>query len=319
MQTKGRVASRQNKIGASGFFRKHIFPYWKNRFLFLLFVPVIIHFVVFKYVPMYGVLIAFQKYNIKDPAKSIWIGFENFRKMFAGISFMEVLRNTLVISFYKVVLGFPIPIIFALMLNEIKSAKFKKITQTLSYLPHFVSWVVLAGIFIEFFSPSRGPVNYLINMLTGNTVYFLGDKNYFRFTLVITHIWKTVGWSSIVYVSALSGIDVEQYEAAFVDGASRFKRAIYITLPGLIPVITIMFIFAMGNIIDDDFDQIFNLYSPAVYEVGDVISTYVYRKGIQSMEYGFSTAVGLFKNIIAFILVVSTNMTTRKFSEYGIW
>jgi putative aldouronate transport system permease protein len=191
--------------------------------------------------------------------------------------------------------------------------------QTLSYLPHFLSWVVLTGIFMEIFSPTRGIINYIISELGGTPIFFFGDKNWFRTLLVSTEVWKSVGWGSIIYLAALSNIDPTLYEAAVVDGASRWRQMWHITLPSLVPVVTIMFIFAVGGIINDDFDQIFNFYNPAVYEVGDVLSTYTYRIGITEMEYGLATASGLFINSIAFVLILITNFLTKRLNNYGIW
>jgi putative aldouronate transport system permease protein len=234
-------------------------------------------------------------------------------------SFREVFFNTLIISTYKLIVGFPMPILFALLLSELKGLRFKKTVQTISYLPHFVSWVVLGGIFLQLLSPSNGPVNGLLKALGLNTVYFLGDPKYFRMTLVISSIWKGVGWGSIVYLAAITGVDSELYEAAALDGANRPQMMWRITIPSIMPVITIMFIFAVGGIVSDDFDQIFNLYNSAVYRVGDVISTYTYRRGLQGMEYGFAAAVGLFQNVLGFILILVTNKLAAKFGDYGLW
>ena len=197
--------------------------------------------------------------------------------------------------------------------------RFKKVVQTVSYLPHFLSWVVLAGVIGTFLSPSTGPINGLLVQLGIKPIYFVADKNWFRPILVILSLWKEVGWSSIIYLAALSSVDPELYEAAMLDGAGRFKQTIHITLPAISNVIVIMLIFAVGGIVNDDFDQIFNLYTPAVYSVGDVLSTYVYRIGLEGMQYSYSTAIGLFKNVIAFILIITTNYLSGKFSDYGLW
>ncbi|WP_105618246.1 ABC transporter permease [Vallitalea okinawensis] len=298
------------------FFRE----YWKNRYLLLLLLPGIIFFIVFKYIPMYGLQIAFKDYKfLLGIHESPWIGLDTFRKMFAMESFWQVFRNTLVISFYQLVIGFPAPIIFALLLNEVRKMKFKKVVQTISYLPHFVSWVVLGGLFMQFLSPSIGPINILIKALGGQPIYFLADTDWFRTVLVSTEVWKGLGWNSIIYLAALSGIDPALYEAAKIDGAGRFKQVIHVTIPSLIPIITIMIIFATGKVVNDNFDQVFNLYNPAVYSVGDVLSTYTYRRGVVNMEYSFATAVGLFKNVISFGLVVGTNYIARRINDYGLW
>ncbi|GIP38462.1 protein LplB [Paenibacillus sp. J31TS4] len=303
-----------------GKFRLWLKSYVKYRYLFLMLLPCLLFFLVFKYMPMYGIVLAFKKYRIVDGIfGSPWNGLDNFRELLSGRDFPKAFRNTLLLSFYKLVFGFPAPIVLAILLNEIRLVLFKKFVQTLSYLPHFLSWVVLAGVFMEIFSPTRGVVNYFITMLGGDPIFFFGDKSWFRTLLVSTEVWKGVGWGSIIYLAALSNIDTSLYEAAIVDGASRFKQMLYITLPSMLPVITIMFIFAVGGIINDDFDQVFNFYNDAVYEVGDVLSTYTYRIGITQMEYGLSTASGLFINVIALILIVATNTIVKRFSDYGIW
>lgn len=294
--------------------------YWKNRYLFYMLYPCLIFFFIFKYVPMYGIILAFKDYRIVDGIfGSPWNGLDNFRELFSGRDFPRAFRNTIVLSLYKLVFGFPAPIILALLLNELRVIVFKKIVQTLSYLPHFLSWVVLAGVFMEIFSPTRGVVNYLISSFGLTPIFFFGDQSWFRTLLVGTEVWKGVGWGSIIYLAALSGVDPSLYEAAVVDGASRWKQTLHITLPSLAPVITIMFIFAVGGIISDDFDQIFNFYNESVYEVGDVLSTYTYRLGIKEMEYGLATASGLFTTVIAFALILITNFIVKRFSNYGIW
>ncbi len=294
--------------------------YWKNRYLVALFAPGILFFLVFKYVPIYGLVIAFKDYNFFDGImKSPWVGLAVFKELFKLRSFAEVFNNTIVISVLQFVFGFPAPIIFALLLNEVRNFRAKKTFQTISYLPHFVSWVILGGIFMQFFSPSIGPINILIKNLGGKPIYFLADPAWFRFVLVVTEVWKSIGWGSIIYLAALSSIDPELYEAAEIDGAGRWVRMRSITLPSLSPVITIMLILAIGKLVNDNFDQVFNLYNPAVYKVGDVMSTYMYRTGLMNMEYSLSTAVGLFKNTISFALVLGANAVAKRINEYGIW
>lgn len=301
--------------------KTQIHLYWQHKYLTLMFIPAIIFFLVFKYAPIYGIQIAFKSYRFRDGIfGSPWTGLENFRYIFQVDSFWQVLGNTLIISLYNLIFGFPAPIILALLLNEIKRMRFKKAVQTISYLPHFISWVVLGGLFVQFLSPSVGPINSFIKILGGDPIFFLADPKWFRTVLVLTSIWKGVGWGSIIYLASLSGINPELYEAAEVDGANRFKQMIYITLPGITPVITIMLIFATGGLIHDNFDQIYNLLvSPTVYKVGDVLSTYTYRMGLVNMEYSFSTAVGLFTNVISFILILLTNTIAKRINEYGIW
>lgn len=300
--------------------KRWFYEYWKYKYLTLMFVPAIIYYIIFHYIPIYGIQIAFKSYRFDLGIwGSPWIGFENFKTLLHTGSFWEVLRNTLTISFYKLLIGFPAPVIFALFLNEINHTSLKKTVQTISYLPHFMSWVVLGGLFAQFLSPSIGPINLFLKSIGINPIYFLADPKWFRFVLVTTSVWKGIGWGSVIYLASISSINTEMYEAAIVEGANRFHRAIYVTIPSLAPVITIMLIFSIGGLINDDFDQIFNLYNPAVYSVGDVLSTYSYRMGLVNMEYSFSTAVGLFKNIISFILIIMANKIANKINDYGIW
>ena len=299
-----------------GFFR----PYIKHWELFLLFLPVLAFLIIFCYKPMGGVVIAFQDFKILEGiAGSEWVGLKNFEKITRTPSFMRVLTNTVKISLLRMVCGFPAPIIFALLLNELQAVKFKKIVQTISYLPHFLSWVILGGIFISFLSPTTGPIGSVMTSLGLEPIYFLGDKKVFIPTLIVTGIWQSVGWGSIVYLAAISGVDTGLYEAAVLDGANRFQSVWHITIPSIMPTVTIMFILNMGGILNAGFDQIFNLYNDAVMSVADIIDTYVYRRGLVEMDYSFSTAVGLAKNVVGFIFVITTNAFARKFSEYGLW
>lgn len=294
--------------------------YYKHRYLFLMLLPALIHFFVFRYMPIYGAQIAFKDfYPLKGIWESQWVGFEHFAAMFKGRYFLPVLRNTLLISTYKLLVGFPAPIILAIMLNEVKKMHFKKVIQTISYLPHFISWVVLAGIVIEFLSPSRGPINILLQSIGAKPIFFVAEEAWFRSVLVVSSVWKGIGWGSIIYLAAVTGIDPALYEVADIDGAGRLRKIWNVTLPGLMPVMIIMFIFAIGKIITDDFDQIYNLYNINVYSVGDVIATYTYREGLGHMNYSYSTAVGLFKNVISFSLVLSTNYLARRVNEHALF
>ena len=291
-----------------------------NKALLIMLIPGLVYYAVFCYAPMYGLQISFKDFRIMDGiAASPWVGLKYYEMALANTEFWRVFKNTLIISGLKLLINFPAPIILALLLNEVRAMRFKKVVQTVSYLPHFLSWVVLAGVIGTFLSPSTGPINGLLVQLGIKPIYFVADKNWFRPILVILSLWKEVGWSSIIYLAALSSVDPELYEAAMLDGAGRFKQTIHITLPAISNVIVIMLIFAVGGIVNDDFDQIFNLYTPAVYSVGDVLSTYVYRIGLEGMQYSYSTAIGLFKNVIAFILIITTNYLSGKFSDYGLW
>ncbi len=290
--------------------------YKKCKYLFLLLIPVIVYFFIFHYLPMYGVIIAFKDFSpLKGIIRSDWIGLKHFRKLFSGMYFLPVLRNTLIISFSKLLFGFPAPIILCLVLNEVKSLRFKKAVQTVSYLPHFIGWVVLAGIVKEVFSPSHGLVNYIIQLFGGNPIFFVGSKQWFRPVIVGSSIWRNIGWDSIVYMAAIAGIDSQLY----LDGAGRMQKIRYITLPSLIPTIVIMFIFAVGGVMADDFDQIYNMLNAQVMDVGDVIGTYTYRVGLQQMDYGYATAVGLFKNVISLVLVTLCNKLSKTLSGSSLW
>ena len=287
---------------------------------YIMLIPGILFFLVFCYGPMYGLVIAFQDfYPLRGISGSDFVGLKHFRELFTNPFFLSVLRNTLIISFYKLLICFPAPIIFCLALNEIKSHGFKKAVQSISYLPHFISWVVVSGIFLEFLSPSRGPINILLKELGFEPIFFVADPKYFRAVLVITDMWKSVGWGSIVYLAAITNVDPALYEAAEMDGAGRIKQILHVTLPSIMPIITVMFIMESGKILNDSFQQVYNFLTPTTYGVGDVISTFVYRMGIQNMQYSFTTGVDLFKNTISFILVVITNAIARKTSDYGLW
>ncbi|OXS61892.1 protein lplB [Cohnella sp. CIP 111063] len=298
---------------------------WKQvvhyRVLYVMMLPGIAYFILFHYVPMYGVTLAFKNFLFMEGISgSPWVGLKHFEKAFSDPYFFQIIRNTLLISLYKLFFGFPVPILFALLLNEVTSLRFKKLVQTASYLPHFISWVVMSGIFIMVFS-FDGPINELIKALGGDPVLFLADERYFRSILVITDIFKGFGWGSIIYFAAISGIDPQLYEAAIMDGAGRLQRALRITLPMLVPVIAIMLILNMSGILDAGFDQVFNMYNPSVYHVSDIIDTYVYRKGLVEMQYSYSSAVGLFKSAVALILILIVNRIVRTIGgkEYALW
>ncbi|WP_235886271.1 ABC transporter permease [Paenibacillus cymbidii] len=294
--------------------------YTKNKYLLLLLLPVLVWYVVFAYIPMYGIIISFKDFKpLLGITGSPWIGLRNFELLWDPYSgFVPAVKNTLIISFYHIVFGFPAPIVLALLFNELRAKLFMKVAQTISYLPHFFSWVVMAGLLSAVLSPSSGAVNEVLSWFGIDPIYFLGDKHWFRFTLVVSSIWKEIGWGTIIYLAALAGIDPDLYEAAVLDGASRWKMMLHITLPSLLPVVSIMFILRIGGIMDGGFDQIFNLYNPAVYAVADIIDTFVYRTGLTSFQYSFATTVGLFKNVIAFLLILLTNYAVKKAGQEGL-
>ncbi|MGG1555574.1 ABC transporter permease [Paenibacillus ferrarius] len=292
----------------------------KMKMLYVLLLLPVIHLAIFHYAPMYGVIIAFKDFKaglgIWD---SPWNNFEHFKNMFHDFVFIRALRNTVIISVLRLVVGFTFPIIFALLINEIMHNKFKRTVQSISYLPHFMSWVIIASMVVEVFSPQRGIVNYLITLFGGTPINFLSSKTFFVPLLLISDAWKEVGWASILYLASISSISPEIYEAAESDGANRFHKMIYITLPSIIPVITILFLLRLGHILSGGFDQILNLYSPLVYEVGDIVDTYVYRAGLVEFRLDYSAAVGLFKNLVGVVLLVTVNQIVRKFNDYGVW
>ncbi|MBD2870604.1 ABC transporter permease [Paenibacillus arenilitoris] len=295
--------------------------YKKYRGLLLLLLPGIVFYSVFHYAPLYGIQLAFKEFRIMDGiAGSPWVGFKHFNTMFfVSNQFGTILKNTLIISFLHIVFGFPAPIVLALLFNEIRLKVFKRVTQSISYLPHFLSWIILAGLLTTILSPSTGIVNQLIASLGFEPIYFLGDPNYFRFTLVVSGIWKEIGWGTIIYLAALASVDPHLYEAAVVDGANRWRQTLSITIPCLLPVISIMLLLRIGGILDAGFDQILNLYNPAVLKVSDILDTYVYRVGIGQFQYGLTTAVGLFKNVVGFMMILFANYAIKKMGQEGLF
>lgn len=292
----------------------------RHKLHLLMLLPVLLWYGLFRYAPLYGVTLAFKEFRLLSGiAGSPWVGFDNFARLFNSHDFFNVFKNTIVIACLNFVFGFPAPIILALMLNELRGSRFKRVAQSISYLPHFISWVILAGIFMEILSPSRGPINAVLRMFGQKPIYFLGSPAYFRGTLVTTGIWKSIGWGSIVYLAALGGVNEELYDAARVDGCGRWARIWHVTLPGITPVVTIMLILAMGSLVEDNFDQVFNLLNPAVYSVGDVLGTYIYRQGVTNMDYSYSTAVELFRNLLSLALVLGANFVSKRVNDYGLW
>ncbi|MBO7743117.1 sugar ABC transporter permease [Paenibacillus sp. MWE-103] len=292
----------------------------RDRYLYLLLLPGLLLIFVFRYAPMYGIVIAFKDYNIYNGIKgSEWVGFEQFNKLFNSPDFYEILRNTLVISVYKLAAGFSVPIILSLLLNELKNMVFKRITQSIIYLPHFVSWVIFSGILITFLNPVDGLVNYIIKGAGGKPIDFLINVDYFRSILVASDLYKEVGWGTIIYLAAMSGVNPELYEASRMDGANKGRQMWHVTLPAIRPVIIILVILSLANILEAGFQQIFLLYSPLVYDVADIIDTYVYRVGIADANYSYATAAGVFKSLIAMILIVSANKIVKKFGQEGLW
>ncbi len=302
MQAQAKMGSPQaRKVGLG----KYIM---KNRYLYILMLPGLIFLIIFRYYPMYGILMAFKNFSFgKGIIASPWDNFENFRQLFSSTVFYDVLRNSITLSALKLFISFPIPIILALLINEIRITSFKRVSQTIMYLPHFISWVALMGIVHNFLSQEDGLINELIERTTGSTINFLGSERWFRPVILITNIWKEAGWGTIIYLASLASINPEYYEAATVDGANRFQKLWYITLPGIADTIVIMFILSVGNIMSNGFEQTFLLQNDLNRNVSEVFETYTYRIGIVGGRYSFSAAVGLFQNIVGSVFVIATN------------
>lgn len=287
----------------------------------LMLLPAVILAFLFNYLPMFGVVMAFQNYKPWTGfLHSDWVGLEHFRSMFTRTDSSQVIWNTFIIATLKIVFIIIVPVSFALLLNEIRKMAFKRTVQTLVYLPHFLSWVILGGILVDLLSPQSGLVNRVLQGWFGiDPIFFLGDGDWFRFTVVTSHIWKEFGYGTIIYLAALAGINPNLYEAAEVDGANRWQQTIYITLPALVPIIVVCTTLELSNILSAGFDQIFNLYNPMVYDKGDIIDTFVYRVGILDQQMSFSTAIGLFKSVVSLILVVIVYRIAHKVADYRIF
>ncbi|OPA72965.1 protein lplB [Paenibacillus selenitireducens] len=313
------------KLPVPGPNRRGYFPslwsdIWKEWDLYLLLVPGILFILLFKYTPMYGITIAFKDFNIFTGfADSPWVGWKHFEKLFTSPDFALVFQNTVIISLLKIIILFPLPIIVALMLNEMKNMMIKRSVQTVIYLPHFLSWVIVSGLFIDLLSTNGGLVNKLLVSLNLEPVAFFLDNSVFRSVLVTSAGWKETGWSTIVYLAAFSMVDPSLYEAAKIDGAGKWKQLWHITLPGIAPIIILMFILRLGSILEAGTEQILVMYNPVVYKVSDVIGTYVYRQGLGNQDYSFTTAVGLFEAVISFTLVIVGNTLSKKYLQRGIW
>ncbi|MFD0616053.1 ABC transporter permease [Paenibacillus sp. GCM10027629] len=313
------------KLPVPGSNRRGYFPslwsdIWKEWDLYLLLVPGVLFILLFKYTPMYGITIAFKDFNIFTGfGDSPWVGWKHFEKLFTSPDFARVFQNTVIISLLKIIILFPLPIIVALMLNEMKNMIIKRSVQTVIYLPHFLSWVIVSGLFIDLLSTNGGLVNKLLVSLNLEPVAFFLDNSVFRSVLVTSAGWKETGWSTIVYLAAFSMVDPTLYEAAKIDGAGRWKQLWHITLPGIAPIIILMFILRLGNILEAGTEQILVMYNPVVYKVSDVIGTYVYRQGLGNQDYSFTTAVGLFEAVISFTLVIVGNALSKKYLQRGIW
>lgn len=315
------MSINKNRGAAASIQKERLIPYLlKHKYMYLMLIPAIVYYIVFCYVPMFGASIAFKKFNpMVGIWGSSWVGLKWFEQLFKLNKFYQVFWNTIRISCIRLLFGFPFPIIIALLLNELRQQKLKRIIQTAVYVPHFISWVVLGGILTNILSADSGIVNAFIKALGAKPVGFLTDSNFFVATMVVSMIWKTFGWNTIVYLAALSSVDPQLYEAAIVDGANRWEQLIHITLPSIASIIVVMLIIRIGSLMQAGFEQIFVMYHPGVYSVVDIIDTYVYRIGLQEGKFELASAVGLFKSIINFLLIIGANKVARVFGEEGVY
>ena len=291
----------------------------KNRQLLIIFLIPLLYYIIFHYLPMYGIIIAFQKFSArKGILGSAWVGFRYFEKFITDPYFYKLVRNTIVLNVLTLLFGFPLPIIFALMLNEVKNTAYKRVVQSVSYLPHFISAVVLCGMVVKF-CEIKGLLNDIVAFTGNDRIGFLQDPKYFRTIFVLQHIWSTLGWSSIIYIAALTNIDPALYESASIEGANRFQKMVHISLPGILPTIMMLLILRIGNLMTLGHEKIMLLYNPLLYETADVISTYVYRRGLVSGEYSYATAVGMVNSIVALFIVISANSLSRRLTENSLW
>jgi putative aldouronate transport system permease protein len=292
----------------------------RDKYLYFLAIPGMIFFLVFKYIPIWGILIAFQEYSpVRGMLGSPWVGFAHFERFFANDQFWLLFRNTLMINLLNLTLFFPLPILFALLMNELKSVVYKRIVQSIVYLPHFLSWVIIAGLTFILLSMSRGLVNEVLVNMGMEKIQFLNDPDLFWIMLTVQSIWKETGWGTIIFLAAIAGTDPQLYEAAKMDGANRLRQMWHVTLPSIRNVIVVLLILRLGHMMDIGFEQVFLMYNGAVSNVAEVFDTYVYRVGVQQGQFSFSTAVGLFKSAIGFILVVLSNWLAKKFGDEGIY
>lgn len=302
---------------SKGRFRKQL---KRDKYLYFMLIPVAVFFVLFKYAPLFGEIIAFKNYRLADGIwGSEWVGLEQFRKLFASPEFYTVLRNTLLLNLYSLVFAFPVPIILAILLNEVTRSNYKRVLQNLLYIPHFISWVVLGSIVIAILSPSTGIVNQLMQWVGLEPIYFMADTFWWPVSFIASSIWKEAGFGTILYLAAISGIDPTLYEASKIDGASKFRQIWHVTLPGIRGTAAILLILRVGQMMDVGFEQVYAMKNSAVSQVAEVISTYVYTRGIENLQYSYTTALGLFQSLIAFILVISVNRLIKTMGERGLW
>lgn len=316
IKSREKENSAKRAVSVRRTLRKDMRANWS---LYLMAVPVLAYYILFSYKPMYGALMAFFNYK---PARgfsgSEFVGLQNFIEFFKSPFFARTIKNTLAISVLNLIFCFPAPIILALLLNEVRNAKFKKVVQTVTYIPHFISLIVVCGM-VSQFCLSSGLINDIIEFFGGTRVALLQNPKYYRTIYILSDIWQQVGWSSIIYLAALSGVDKNLYEAAELDGANKWKQTLHVTLPGILPIIVIQFILAVGNLMSVGYEKTILLYNPTTYSVADVISSYTYRMGLVDNDWGYSTAVGLFNSVVNCILLVFTNKMSKKLTENSLW
>ena len=305
--------STQAKVKKKNWFQKEL-PFH------VMLLPAVIITIIFKYIPFVGISMAFEDYTpLKGIFDQTWVGMDNYKYLFSLPGFGSVIWNTIFIAVMKMIGNLIFPVLIALLLNEIHNKHYKKTVQTVLYLPHFISWAALAGIFIDILSPSGGIVNQLLNLLGMDSVFFLGDPKVFPYTMAITDVWKELGWGTIVYLAAITGIDPTYYEAAKIDGANRVQQVFYVTIPSILSMILLMMVLSVGNVLQAGFEQVFNLYSPQVYSTGDIIDTYVFRIGVIEAKFDLATAVGLFKSAISFVLIMIGYKAADKMAGYKVF
>jgi putative aldouronate transport system permease protein len=316
----GQSSTQSKPLLQAGVKRRRALWFWQDYQLYLLLTLPIMYFIVFKYVPMYGAAIAFQDYSIfQGVTGSEWVGFENFRQLFAMSQFYQAVRNTLLLNLLDLLFSFPAPIVLALLLHELRVFWYKKLAQTILYLPHFISWIIIGGLVYQMFATNGGLVNNVVVSLGMNPIPFLSDKNTWLFVYLGTGIWQSAGWGTIIYLAALTGINKELYEASEVDGAGRWKKMWHITIPGIRSTIVVMLIMQLGHIMTIGFERPFVMGNTLVMDYSEVISTFVYKAGLQSAQFSIATAMGLFQALVGLFFVIAANTIAKKFGEQGLW
>jgi len=286
---------------------------WKFKALYLISLPGIFYFLLFKYVPLAGSVIAFQDFNLFNGIKgSPWVGLKHFERMFSHYDFINILKNTLLLGIYDIVFAFTAPIFLALLLNEVRLMLYKKIVQTIMYAPHFLSWVIVSGIFIGILSPESGVLNVMLGWVGIDPIYFLGEESYIRTILVGSGLWRDVGWGTIIYLAALASVNPDLYEAAEIDGAGRWKQTLNITLPALLPVVTILFLLKIGDFLDYGFERVFVFQNPLNIRNSEILDTYIYKAGLRQLQFSYATAIGVFKSVVGLFLLLVANTLSKK-------